>query len=95
MIAADERFTDVTSLSLFHFECSTGEERERNLILQTFSPFRKILNWIEPTIFLYKCQPMENMTECGFVHLFRDHTHTRYEIMSNFDVKRSQVVHLF
>lgn len=36
---------------------------------------------------------MENMTECGFVYLFRDHT--RYEIMSNFDVKHSQVVSLF
>lgn len=65
--------------------------RKINLFLQPFSYLCK--NWIEPTIFHHKCQHMENMTECGFVYLFRDHT--RYEIMSNFDVKHSQVVSLF
>lgn len=66
-------------------------QEEEKPVLTTFSYFCKI--WIEPTIFPHKCQPMENMTECGFVYLFRDHT--RYEIMSNFDVKHSQVVSLF
>lgn len=66
-------------------------QEEDKAVLTTFSYFSE--NWIEPTIFPHKCQLMENMTECGFVYLFRDHT--RYEIMSNFDVKHSQVVSLF
>lgn len=48
-VAADERFADVISLLLLHFErCN----RIRNLILQPLSVLREISNWIEPTIFL-------------------------------------------
>ncbi len=75
-IAADEWLTDLISLLLSLCYYSEGSKRCETLYLHRSSPFCKNL---ELDLFHFKCQPMENMTHCGFVYPFTDHTHTIWD----------------